>query len=203
MRRSKVWVLVTLSVLSLAAGCGRSDEITTAPPAPMPQPAVSPEPTATLDSGTTGPAPVCPPARGEGTVSPAVSIYSITFVVNGLEQVVRAGDTLQAVAGDDLEVREISICADAFSGNGGEVCVDFAPVDPGGQEMMSEHGGTHMVRMMPGFVTLPGPGQPWTVGENWRSISAVLNHWPPGETADVGCGNRRCEHDDQIIIGLR
>jgi len=203
MGRNGVWAFVVLSVLSLAAGCGRSGKTVTALPTHVPQPTLSLEPATTLDSGATGPTPVCPPARGEGTISPAVSIYSITFVVNGLEQVVRAGDTLQALPGDEMKVKEITICAEAFSGNSGEVCVDFAPVDSSGQEFTSEHGGTHMVRLIPGFMTLPGPGHTWTIGENWRQISAVLNHWPPEDTEDLDCSNRRCEHDDRIIIGLR
>jgi hypothetical protein len=86
--RNGVWVLVALSVLSLAAGCGRSDETEKAPPTDIPQPIDSSESIATLDSGTIDPALICPPARGEGTISPAVSIYSITFVVNDFEQVV-------------------------------------------------------------------------------------------------------------------
>ena len=200
MRRNGVWVLVVWSLLSLAAGCSRSDETVTAPPTHMPQPTAPLEPIAMPDSGMNGATPVCPPARGEGTVSPAVSIYSITFVVNGLEQEVRAGDTLQALPGDELEVKEIAICTGAFSGNSGEVCVDFAPVDQSGEEIMSEHEGTHMVRMIAGFITISGPSHTWTIGENWQQIAAVLNHWPPEDTEDLSCGNRRCEHDDRIII---
>ncbi len=203
MRRSGVWILVVLPVLSLAAGCSRSSETVTALPTQVPQPTVSLEPTATLNSGATRATPVCPPARGEGTIPPAVSIYSITFVVNGLEQVVRAGDRLQASPGNEMEVKEITICAEGFSGNSGEVCADFAPVDQSGQELTSEHGGTHIIRTLPGFMTISGPSHTWIIGENWRQISAVLNHWPPEDTEDLDCGNRRCEHDDRIIIELR
>ncbi len=201
--RSRVWVFVALSLLSLAAGCKRSDESVTAPPAYKTQTADSLESAATPDSGIIDPAPVCPSARGEGTISPAVSIYSITFVVNGLEQVVREDDSLQALPGDEVQVREVTICTGSFSGNGGEACVDFAPVDLSGQEISSEHSGTHAVQVSPGFVSISGPGHTWTISENWGHISAVLNHWPPEDTEDLGCGSGRCERDDRIIVGLR
>jgi hypothetical protein len=201
--RNGVWVLVALSVLSLAAGCGRSDETEKAPPTDIPQPIDSSESIATLDSGTIDPALICPPARGEGTISPAVSIYSITFVVNDFEQVVRDDDTLQALPGDEVQVREVTICAGSFSGNGGAVCVDFAPADQSGQEIVSEHRGSHTVPVAPGFISISGPSHTWIIGENWRHISAVLNHWPPEDTEDLDCASGHCEHDDRIIVGLR
>jgi len=185
--RSGFWVLVVLSAFSLAAGCGRSGGTVTAP----------------LISETIDSTPVCPPARGEGTVSPAISIYSITFVVNGLEQVVRGEDTLQALPGDKVQVSEVTICTGSFPGNGGEACVDFAPAGQSGQEIVSEHGGTHLVQVTAGFISIPGPSQTWSVGENWRHISAVLNHWPPEETKDLACSEGRCERDDRVVIGLR
>lgn len=201
--KNGVWVLLALSVLSLAAGCGRSDVTVTALPTQMPQPTDSPEPTATLDPGTSGPTPVCPPARGEGTIPPAISIYSITFVVNGLEQLVRDDDTLQAMPGDEVQVKEVVICAGSFSGNGGEACVDFAPAGQSGQEMVSEHRGTHTVPVAPGFISISGPSYAWTIGEGWTHISIVLNHWPPEDTEDLGCGSGRCERDDRIMVRFR
>jgi hypothetical protein len=137
-----------------------------------------------------------------GTISPAISIYSIVFIVNGLEQVVRDGDMLQALPGEEVQVREVTICVGSFSGNGGEACVDFAPVTRGGQEIVSEHIGTHTVRVAPGFMSISGPDHGWAIGENWKHISVVLNHWPPGGTEDLGCGSGRCERDDRIIIGF-
>ena len=101
-RGKAIWALLALSMLCFASGCGGSDATARALPTPMTQPAVSVEPRATPDPGTNSPAPVCPQARGEGTIPPAVSIYSITFAVNGLDQVVRAGDTLQASPGDEI-----------------------------------------------------------------------------------------------------
>jgi len=49
----------------------------------------------------------CPPARGVGAISPAISISSMTLVVNGVERTVRGDDTLRASPGDRLiiEVR--------------------------------------------------------------------------------------------------
>jgi hypothetical protein len=136
-------------------------------------------------------------------VAPDVAIHSITFVVNGLERVVDDGDMLQASPGDEVQVREVTVCAGSFSGNGGEACVDFVPVSQSGQELGSEHAGTHMVRVTTGFTTISGPSHVWIVGENWREVVAVLNHWPPEGTEDLNCGGGRCEHDDRVEVGLR
>ena len=197
--RNGVRALVGLSVLALAAGCSRGDDTAAAPPTYVPQPTDSPEAAAALDSNST---PVCPAARGEGTVSPAVSIYSITFVVNGLEQVVRDGDTLQALPGDDVQVREAVICTGPFSGDGGEACVDVAPADQDGQEIAAEHAGTHLVPVTPGLMSISGPDYTWTIDENWAHFAVVLNHWPPGATEDSGCANGRCERDDRITVAF-
>ena len=172
-------------------------------PTVTPQPAASLEPSAAPDLATVDSPPVCPPARGEGTVSPAVSLYSIVFVVNGAEQEVRGGDRLQVRPGDEVQVREATICAQSFSSNPGEVCVDFAPVTQSGQDVASEHIGTHMKRVIPGFFSIPGPNEKWTIDEDWGYISAVVNHWPPEDTEDLGCGSGRCEHDDRINIEFK
>lgn len=203
--RSKIGVLVVLFVLLplFAMGCSRSDETVTTSPTQVPQLADTLEPTETLELESIDSTPVCPPAEGEGMISPAISIYSITFDVNGAEQVVYDGDTLEAMVGDEIEIREAVICAGSFSGSGGEACVDLAPVDQSGQEIMSEHAGTHMVPVITGFTTIPGPSYTWTLAESWVRISAVLNHWTREETEDVECANRRCEHDDWAIIELR
>ncbi|MGD2252558.1 MAG: hypothetical protein PVF70_06550 [Anaerolineales bacterium] len=203
--RRRIWVLVVLFVLLLvlAVGCDKSDETVTTSPTQVSHLDDDLEPTRTLESERTDSAPVCPPAEGEGTISPAVSIYSITFVVNGAEQVLFDGDTLEAMVGDEIEIRETVICAGSFIGSGGEACVDLAPVDQSGQEIMSEHAGTHMVPVVAGLTTIPGPNHTWTLAENWVRISAVLNHWTPEDTEDVDCANRRCEHDDWAIIMLR
>jgi len=201
--RNGVWVLMVLLVLSLVAGCNRSGTTATAPSPHMPQPTDALESAATHDLATVGSTPACPPATGEGTISPAVSIYSIVFVVNGVEQVVRDGDVLQALPGEEVQVREVTICVGVFSGNGGEACVDLAPVDQSGQEIASEHRGTHIVPVTPGFISISGPDQGWVIGKNWRHIAAVLNHWPPDGTQDPGCGGGRCERDDRTIVGFR
>jgi hypothetical protein len=201
--KNRVWVVAATLMLSLVAACSRSGAAAPTPSIHNPQSADTPELTSTSNLGTTDRASACPPASGAGTVSPAVAIYSITFVVNGLEQVVRDGDTLQAFSGDEVQVREVTICVESFSGSGGEACVDFVPVSQSGQEVVSEHGGTHTVRVAPGFTSIPGPSHTWTVSENWRHIAVVLNHWPPRDTEDLGCGGGRCERDDQVIVGFR
>jgi len=200
MTGKRVWVLAALFALSLAAGCGRSGETATTPPTPTLQPADSPESTALPDIGSVDPAPVCPTDKGVGTVSPAVSIYSITFLVNGIEQVVQENNGLQAVPGDEVQIRGVMICAGSFSGDGGQACVDFAPTDENGQEIMSEHQGTDTVQVIPGLNIISGLNFTWTVGENWSGFYAVLNHWTPVETQDLGCANGLCERDDWIIV---
>ncbi len=195
--RGTVWVLVALSAILLAAACGTSDGTVATLPTRLPEPASA------LESGTTGSTPVCPAASGAGTVSPAVSIYSTTFMVNGVEQVVRRGDRLQAMPGDEVWVKEATICTLPFSGNGGEACVDFVPVDRSGEEIVSKHSGSHVVQVTAGFVSIPGPGDTWTIDESWDHIAAVVNHWPPEDTEDPGCADRQCEHDDRIVVELR
>jgi hypothetical protein len=202
-RRILCFMGLLVPLLLLAVGFDRSDEAATTSLAMVSQPGDAPKPTETLVPERTDSTAVCPPAEGGGTISPAVSIYSITFVVNGAEQVVYDGDTLEAIAGDKIEIKEAVICAGSFSGSGGEACVDLAPVDRDGQEMMSEHTGTHMVPVIAGFTPIPGPSHRWTLSENWVRISAVCNHWTPEETEDADCANRRCEHDDWAIIELR
>jgi hypothetical protein len=68
---SPIRVLVALSVLSVTFGCGRNEGTTVAPPTHVPQPAGTLEPTRTSPSRAVAPAPVCPPANGGGTISPA------------------------------------------------------------------------------------------------------------------------------------
>lgn len=198
-----VSVLVAVFVLLCAAGCSRGSAAATELPTRTSQSTDPLRPTPPLDSGTSGDAPVCPPARGEGTISPAVSIYSISFLVNGLEQVVRGDDTLQALPGDEVQVGGVTICVGSYSGDGGDACVDLVPVDQSGQELVSEHTGTHTVQVTPGFTRISGPGGTWTIGENWTGIAAVLNHWPLEETEDLDCGGGRCERDDRLVVALR
>jgi hypothetical protein len=132
-----------------------------------------------------------------------VSIYSITFVVNGVEQVVRDGEALQAAPGDEVQFTQATICAASFSGSGGEACVDLAPADRSGKEIASEHRGSHAVPVAPGFTSISGSSDAWIIGEDWAHIYAVLNHWPPEGTQDPACGGGRCERDDRMVVGFR
>ena len=148
--KNEVLALVTLCMLSLFAGCSTSSAPAAAWQTDVLQPTDALETEVTPYQVTDGSVPACPPARGEGTISPAISIYSIVFVVNGVEQVARDGDMLHASPGEEVQVREVTICVGSYSGNGGEACVDFVPVTHSGQEIVSEHGGTHTVRVAPG-----------------------------------------------------
>ena len=177
-----VWTLVILAVLSFDA---------------MGAAALS-------DSGTVVSAQACPPARGVGTISPAISISSMTFVVNGVERTVRGDDTLQASPGDTVRLREVTICVECFSGDGGNYCVDISPMDRNGEAIFSEHKGTHMMRGVPCCVDIISDlDYTWTVGEGWKSLTAVVNHWTPGKTKDLECADGLCERDDRVIIEFR
>ena len=138
-----------------------------------------------------------------GTISPAISIRSMILVVNGVERTVRGDDTLQASPGDEVQVREVVICAGSFSGDGGNVCVDISPTDQSGEAIFSEHTGTHMMPVTPGVTKISGLDYTWTVGKDWKSLSAVVNHWTPGKTKDLECANGLCERDDRMTIEFR
>ena len=200
--KNEVLALVTLCVLSLVAGCSTSSAPATAWQTDVLQPTDALETEVTPYQVTNGSVPACPPARGEGTISPAISIYSVVFVVSGIEQVVHDGDMLQVSTGEEVQVREVTICVGSYSGNGGEACVDFVPVTKGGEEIVSERSGTHNFKVTPGFMSISGLERGWIIGENWRYFSIVLNHWPPITTEDLGCGSGRCEHDDRLIVEL-
>jgi hypothetical protein len=199
---SIVGVPVALFVLSLAIGCRGMGEGATAPVTNALSHSESAELPTTWGIETPGTAPACPPARGGGTVSPALSIYSVTFVVNGAERVVRAGETLPAWPGDGVQVLEATICTGSFAGPGGEACVDLQPEDGSKASITSQHLGTHTARVAPGFTSIRGPGDKWIISEDWRRVSVVLNHWPAQETEDLDCANGGCERDDRITIGL-
>jgi hypothetical protein len=85
-------------------------------------------------------------------------------------------------------------------GSGGQACVNFAPTDENGQEIMSEHKGIDRLPVIPGLMIISDLNFTWTVGENWSGFYAALNHWAPIETQDLGCANGHCEGDDWLIV---
>lgn len=181
-------------------------------PAPMgdstPIPTPSPAPEETLTETlpptlTLLPTLVCPTADAEGTVSPAVAIYSITFVVDGVEQVVNDVGLLRASPGAQVQVREVVICSvEPFEGNGGSVYVEFDPVDHSGRVIASKVRGTRAVGVTSGFTNVPGSGVLWTIG-NWRHISVVTVHYPSGDrTKNPRCEGGLCEVDDRVIVPI-
>ncbi len=159
--------------------------------------------TAPPDSGTVGSASDCPPARGVGTIAPAITIRSMTIAVNGVERTVSGDDTLRVSAGDVIRLRAAAICIEPFSGDGGRFCVDISPTDRSGAAIFSEHKGTHMMPVEPGVVELSGLEFEWTVGDDWKNLAAVVNHWTPGKSRDLECADGLCERDDRVIIELR
>jgi len=173
-------------------------------PIPTPSPAPEETPTVALPPTLTSqPTLVCPTADAEGTVLPAVAIYAITFVVDSVEQVVNDVGSLRASPGAQVQVREVTICSvEPFEGNGGSVYVEFDPVDQSGQVIASEVKGTRAVRVVPDFTSIPGSGVTWTIGD-WRHISVVTVHYPPGGgTQNPGCEGGLCEVDDRVIVRI-
>jgi len=183
-RLAAILVLVVLTV-----GCGGDNAVSTSTTV------------ASTTTWTTAPTSTCPVADGVGSVRPAMSVYSVTFVINGREQVVRDGGTLEAVFGDEVLVAEVEICANEVGGGRGEVCVDIAPLDRNGEEIRSQAGGTHLQPVPADFATVPGPPTVWTIGEGWQGFTVVVNHWVGG-ASDLGCAEGRCERDDYMRIPL-
>jgi hypothetical protein len=122
------------------------------------------------------------------------------FFVNGSEVVVRDGDGLRVQPGDLVRVDDVTICVGAFSGNGGKACVDIAPVSADGQDVTSQHQGSHLFDPTPGLMSISGLDFGWVIEEGWGSLSAVLNHWAPTITEDTACADGLCESDDWMII---
>jgi hypothetical protein len=176
-----VWLPVALSAL-FADSCGAAE-----PP----------------DSASVVSGPGCPPARGVGTIAPAITIRSMTVAVNGVERTVSGDDTLRVSAGDVIRLRAAAICVEPFSGDGGNFCVDISPTDRNGAAIFSEHKGTHMMPVEPGVVEISGLEFEWTVGDDWKNLTAVVNHWTPGKSRDLECADGLCERDDRVIIEFR
>jgi hypothetical protein len=139
----------------------------------------------------------------EGSIAPAITIHSITFLIDGQKLVMSAGDDLPAPPGSEVSIMEVEIYVGTFLTNGGEACVDFAPINKSGEEIRSEHMGTHMVPLSPGLITIPGLNHSWIIDENWVGITAVVNHWPGVKTEDLECAQGQCERDHRVIIFLR
>lgn len=156
-----------------------------------------------LDASTASSTPACSPTSGEGTVAPAITIHSITFLVDGAELTLADGDVLPAVPGSEVRVVEVMICVGDFATNSGEACVDFAPTKESGEEVSAEHAGTHLVPLSPGLITVPGPDHSWSIAEDWVGMAAVVNHWPGMATEDDACAQGQCERDHQLILPIR
>jgi hypothetical protein len=143
----------------------------------------------------------CPSADGTGTVAPAIAIDSITFFVNDDKQVLRDDDVLHASPGDQVEVKEVIICAEPFDGRGGRANIEFTPVDKNGQ-LESEIKESPVVTVTAGLTTIPVSNIGWTLGDKWQHISVVTVHYPhpPNSEYDPTCGDGECERDDLEIF---
>jgi hypothetical protein len=190
---------VLLAVLAVSCSPGRNGATDSALSASQPADAQVP----LLGTSIATPASACSPAPGEGTVAPAITVHSITFLVDDAELTLSDGDVLPAPPGSEVRVVEVKICVEAFAANGGEACVDFAPTRESGEEVSAVHAGTHLVPLSPGLITVPGPDHSWSIDESWVGIAAIVNHWPGVETEDHECAEGQCERDHQLVLPLR
>ena len=85
----------------------------------------------------------CRQPDGQGSVDPAMSIFSMVFAVNGEEIEVVPGETLPVDPGDEVRLVEVSLCVGRYSNSPGEVCVDLAPVTVEDEELSSLHSCLH------------------------------------------------------------
>ncbi len=176
----------------------------TSTPEPQPDP-LTPDSTALAKptDSSLSPTPTCPPADAEGTVSPVITLLSVTFEVNGAEQVVDDFGVLQAAVGDQVSVKDVTICIDPFEGNGGQIYVEFDPVDTNGEIIGFEVKGTRAIPATPGSRSITGKDYTWTIGDNWRHFSVNTIHYPTGGgTKNLYCENGACEVDDRMIISI-
>jgi len=187
----------------LIIGCDGREVTESALPSPVQETFVSSAPAATPQASTVNPTFDCPPARGEGTISPTVTIYSITLLVDGQEYIVQADDVLPLKPGAVVQVTEVTICANTFSGSGGAACVEFTPLDQSGQEILAEQQGTHTVPVNPGLFVFSNIHYSWIIDPDWNGFSAVVNHWTLEKSQDLACANGRCEQDDRVFIEFR
>jgi hypothetical protein len=199
--RNRNMILVIIAVLVLTTGCNASNVALTQMPNQQ-QDNITSIITA-IPEASPADSISCPPTNGVGTIAPAISIYSITFLLNGHQHTLQANEVLPAVPGDEVRIRDVTICVGSFQGYSGQACVDFAPENKNGREVISEHNGTHLVQVEPGLILITDLNFTWTVEEEWRGIIAVVNHWAAEATQDSNCANGSCERDDQIFIGFR
>jgi hypothetical protein len=155
---------------------------------------------------------ICPPTDAEGTVLPSVTISSTTFIVNGDERVADDSGSFQVSPGDQVRVKDVTICVDPFNGRGGKVYVEFDPVkpdptDPGEIIIIKEEvKGTLAVSVKPKLTTIPGPNYTWTIGDDWKHISVVTVHYPAEKTENSECEPKDpyiCEVDDRMIAPVQ
>jgi hypothetical protein len=107
---------------------------------------------------------------------------------------------LQAVSGDEVQIREAIIYASPILGNDGQACVDFVPTDESSQEIRLEHKGTDTVSVTPDPISISDLNFIWTIGKNWSEFYTVLNHWVPIKTQDFDYARGISERDDWLFI---
>lgn len=144
--------------------------------------------------------PACPPAGAGGTIAPAIALYSVTFVVNGVDQIVDDSDnSLQVSKNNQVTVKEVTICVAPFEGSGGTFYVEFQPYNIEDQliddRVVLPHQDTAS-----GFISIPGLDYTWAIGDDWQKISVLSIHFPPGGTQNPDCAKGTCEVDDRLVV---
>jgi len=144
--------------------------------------------------------PACPPAGPGGTKAPDITLHSITFVVDGVDQII--DDThhaLQLSKNSKMTIKEAVICVPPFENAGGRFSVEFEPYDP--NHRLIDPQSSSPQDTVSGFTTIPGPNHTWTIAD-WQKISVLSYHFPPGGTQNANCQNSTCEIDDRLKVNL-
>jgi len=144
--------------------------------------------------------PVCPPAGAGGTIAPAIALYSVTFVVNGVDQIVDdSNNSLRVYKNAQMTVKEVTICVAPFEGPGGMFYVEFQPYNTEDQ-LIDPVRGSPLLDAESGFTSIPGPDCTWVISDDWQKISILSTHFPPGGTQNPYCQERACEFDDRLEV---
>jgi hypothetical protein len=144
--------------------------------------------------------PACPPAGAGGTIAPAIALYSVTFAVNGVKQIVDdSNSSLQMYKNARVTVKEVTICVAPFEGPGGTFYVEFQPYNTEDQ-LIDLVRGSSLWDAESGLKSIAGPDYAWVIGDDWQKISVLSTHFPPGGTQNPYCQERACEFDDCLEV---
>ena len=123
--------------------------------------------------------PACPQAAG-GRIAPDIALYSVTFIVNGIEQFVdNVNNSLRVPESDQMTVvvKEVMVCTTPFEGGGGTFYVEFRPYNAEGP-LWNLVEGSPLSDAASRLVSVPGPAYTWAIDNDWQEISILSVHYP-------------------------